>query len=641
MSKFINIDEFEQFVVLKSFGRDKVTDELTSMVKTFKEEDDLEKIILSLIIEPNLTPHGPMEIVDILTTRLSYKMKYGLTGIILKGSSFKTIKASTISHQVFRLRKLADIKYAILGYVGNILDNAKDEFIQTAVDLNIQYSFIDVVDFVRLAVIAGYLCPRDARRINDGKCICGYRVKSNELNFLQIDSLKKLQEARSLNQSSGLVVLPTGVGKTRVAAFDSKNCNAKNILYVAHTHEILQNAHQEFAHVYGNKNIFNSIRNMHSGSSTKVYLETIQTISRNLPKVKSSNYDYVIIDEFHHAAASSYRNLIDNIAPKFLLGLTATPFRGDRQDVIELCNSNIIVEYELRTGIDSGLLAPFHYYGLFDDVDYTNIRQFNYGYSIKDLNKALIIESRDQAIISKWNEYAENLPTLAFCCSVNHANRVAESFNQNGITSGVYVGTTPLEQRNQLIEALRYGDVKVICVVDVMNEGIDIPFIECLLFLRPTESKRIFFQQLGRGLRKFPGKNKVVVLDFIGNFSNAYRIVDYIGLLPFEEPSYLDLRNIRSSKDVLNVPLGCKVNFDGRVIDVFAKQVFDPSRASRHNIAQILLYEYNKLSNKLGRLATKKEVDRYQILNSELYTLVYGSWKNFECVQVKFCTLIY
>ncbi|MBI3123283.1 MAG: DEAD/DEAH box helicase [Ignavibacteriales bacterium] len=630
MSKYINLDELDQFVELKSFSRDKVTAELIATVRSFQEEDDLEKIILSMIFEPNLTPHGPIEMVDILTTQLSYKGRYGLAGIILKGSSFKTIKASTISHQVFRLRKIADIKFTILGYVGNILDNAKDEFIQTAVDLNITYSFIDVIDFVRLAVISGYLCPRDAKRINNGKCLCGYRVKGNELNFLQIDSLKKLQEARELKQFSGLVVLPTGVGKTRVAAIDSKNCGAKKILYVAHTNEILQNAHQEFSHIYGESNVFYSLNEKNNSNFPVVHLETIQTISRNIPTVFSNNYDYVVIDEFHHAAANSYRSLIDSISPNFMLGLTATPFRGDRQDVIGLCNGNIIVEYELRTGIDSGILSPFHYYGLFDDVDYTNIRRFNDHYSIKDLDKVLIIESRDSAIISKWYQYADNLPTLAFCCSINHAKRVAESFNKYGVASEIYVGTTSLDVRNKLIEAFRYGDLKLLCVVDVMNEGIDIPFVECLLFLRPTESKRIFFQQLGRGLRKFPGKDKVVVLDFIGNFSNAYRIVDYIGLLPFEEPTYSDLRKIRTSKEILNVPLNCKVNFDSRVIDVFARQVFNPSHANRHNIAQILLYEYHKLSGRLGRFATKREVDRYQILNSELYVLVFGSWKNFE-----------
>jgi hypothetical protein len=541
MSTYIPIDEFDQFIGLKSFGREQVTDELISMVKTFQEKDDLEKIILSLIIEPNLTPHGPTEIVDILSTQLSHKGKYGLTGIILKGSSFRTIKASTISHQVFRLRKLAGVKFAIFGYVGNILDNAKDEFIQTVVDLNLIYSFIDVIDFARLAILAGYLCPIDARRIKDGKCSCGYRVKGSELNFLQIDSLNRLQEARALKQSSGVVVLPTGTGKTRVAAIDSKNCNAQKILYVAHTHEILQNAHKEFSHVYGSKNVSYSFANIRNVSTVKVHLETIQTIARNMTKIKTNNYDYVIIDEFHHAAARSYRKLIDNISPNFMLGLTATPFRGDRQDVIELCNSNIIVEYELRTGIDGGILSPFHYYGLFDDVDYTNIRQFSYGYSIRDLDKALILESRDKSIISKWKDHAENLPTLAFCCSVNHAKRIALSFNQENI---------------------------------------------------------------------------------------------YVGLLPYEEPTYSDLRRMRSSKDILNVPLGCQVEFEGRVINIFAKQVFDPSHANRHNIAQILLHEYHKLSMKLGRLATKKEVDRYQILHSGLYELVFGNWRNFENLVV-------
>ena len=146
----------------------------------------------------------------------------------------------------------------------------------------------------------------------------------------------------------------------------------------------------------------------------------------------------MIVDEFHHAAAKSYRKLISQVAPDFLLGLTATPFRGDQQAVVELCEGNVIVSYELRTGIETGILVPYHYYGCFDDVDYSQLKYFAGGYTVNDLNKALIIPERDQAIIGKWLELARDLPTLAFCCSQQHARRMVSSFRTAGIPAANY-----------------------------------------------------------------------------------------------------------------------------------------------------------------------------------------------------------
>jgi superfamily II DNA or RNA helicase len=289
----------------------------------------------------------------------------------------------------------------------------------------------------------------------------------------------------------------------------------------------------------------------------------------------------------------------------------------------------------LRTGIDSGILAPYHYHGCFDDVDYSQLKRFANGYTTNDLNKALIIPERDEAIIKKWRTMAQDLPTLAFCCSHQHAKRMVSSFKAHGIPAAEYLGTTSMEKRAKLIEKLQYGEIKILCAVDVLNEGIDIPFVECLLFLRPTESKRIFFQQLGRGLRLSPSKDKVLVLDFIGNFHNAYRIVEYLGLQPEETVVVESLGRARTSKQVVNLPLGCKVEFDDRVIDVFANQVLDPRRATRHNIAQILIYLYFRTSRRLKHLATPKEIDRMQILHTEFYKMVFGSWEKFKSLIQK------
>ena len=630
---YIPIEKYDQFINLSEFSRNKVSEKLITAVRRFHEADDLEELVLRNLADPNRTPHGPAEIVDIMTLQLSYRKRTGVAGFILKGRSFKRVTPADISHQIFRLRKITDLKFAVFGHTGNLLDEAREEFMHTAKDLGVDYTVVDAADFARLAVIQGVLCPRDARKIKDGRCQCGYRVSGDHLNVLQRDALKQLQISHEWRQTAGVVIMPTGSGKTRIAAIDSSQTDAKRILYVAHTHEILDGAEREFAHVYGADAIHRGWKYSDSTPSPSVHLSTIQSVSRSVGKVDAQRYDYVVVDEFHHAAAKSYRRLISQVKPDFLLGLTATPFRGDKQDVIELCRGNIIVNFELRTGIDNGILAPYHYYGCFDDVDYSQLKHFASGYTVNDLNKALIIPERDEAIIKKWRTTAQDLPTLAFCCSHQHAKRMASSSKAVGIPAAEYLSTTSMEKRAELVEKLQYGEIKILCAVDVLNEGVDIPFVECLLFLRPTESKRIFFQQLGRGLRLSPGKDKVLVLDFIGNFHNAYRIVEYLGLQPEEAVVFESLGRLRSSKQVINLPLGCHVEFDDRVIDIFANQVLDPKRATRHNIAQILIYLYLRTSKRLEHLATRKEIDRLQILHSEFYKMVFGSWESFEALM--------
>jgi superfamily II DNA or RNA helicase len=400
-------------------------------------------------------------------------------------------------------------------------------------------------------------------------------------------------------------------------------------MYVAHTHEILDVAESEFVALFGVSNV----KKHTDGSSLKelarVNLTTIQLLREHLDTLAPDSVHYLIVDEFHHVAARSYRKLLERIQPKFLLGLTATPLRGDRQDITELCQRNIIVNYELRSGIEMGVLAPYHYYGCFDDVDYSKIRHSGVQYSIRDLERALIIPERDRAIIQKWRELAEGKPTIAFCCSHLHAQRVAESFRSEGISAEPYLSSTKLEERKRIQRRLQNGDLHVLSTVDVLNEGADFPYVDCLLFLRPTESERIFYQQLGRGLRRYAGKSYCTVVDFIGNFRNAYRIVDYQGLLPdLVEDSKKG--SVLTPKELLNLPLGCLVHFDDRVIDLFARQTLDPRSATRHNIARILLYQYQKLWKRLGRKPNAREVDRTSRLGSDFYRAVFGSWKSFS-----------
>lgn len=466
--------------------------------------------------------------------------------------------------------------------------------------------------------------------IRGGRCKCGYSPRTRTSNILQQEALRELVTAHKLGRRAGAIILPTGSGKTRVAALDVRRVAAQTCVYVAHSHEILEAAEEEFARQFSKQEVRRFDKAPTEAELRAVNLITIQSLVRNLPLFANRKVDYLIFDEFHHAAAKSYRRTLDALSPTFLLGLTATPFRGDRQDVLRLCDGNIVVAYDLRQGIEFGILCPYHYYGCFDDIDYSNIIYRGNHYDVRDLERALIIPERDKGIIAKWREKAEGKPSLAFCCTHRHAQRVAASFTAAGIPAKPYLSTTPWNERVDLREQLRLGELKVLCVVDVLNEGVDLPFIECLLFLRPTESKRVFFQQFGRGLRRFVGKEICTVIDFIGNFQNAYRVVENLGL----EPEEYDAAFLGSTgtqwKEILNLPSGCTVEFDDRVIDIFGDQTLSPSFITSHNIRRILIYLYQRVETRLGRAPTAKDVDQNSVLGSDIYAIAWGSWRAFE-----------
>jgi superfamily II DNA or RNA helicase len=634
MNLLIPIEVFDSFEAVKDFPitafSKPVLSELIRRVKGLDEREEFEPWIRSILSDEAQTPHGPAEIVDILTP-ITGTGNHGMGAFILKGKSFPTVKPSDVAHQIYRLKKIEGLKFAIFAAPGTILDAAKEQFCTTCEEIKCHYAIFHAEDLVRLFVAYGFFCPRDANRITIGRCTCGYSPTKRILNLLQKEALDELSIAHARKQKSGLIVLPPGSGKTRIAAEDAVNTKAQRILYIAHTHEILDVALSEFEAKFGAENVRRLEGPQSLGNLSRVNIATIALLARHLDKLSTGQFDYLIIDEFHHVAAISYRRVLEKLAPTFLLGLTATPFRGDKQNVLKLCKNAIIVNHALRFGIETGVLCPYHYFGCFDDVDYSQIRHNGLSYDIRDLERALIIPGRDQAIIRKWREKAERKPTIAFCCSINHANRVATSFLEAGIAAVAYTSEISIDQRQRLLSQFKAGNLSVLSVVDVLNEGADMPFVECLLFLRPTESKRIFFQQLGRGLRRYVGKPHCVVIDFIGNFKNAYRIVEYQDLLPFEETesSFFKTRQ-NVAKNILSLPLDCQVTFDDRVIELFYDQTFDTSFISSHNIRRILMFQYDRLTRRLGHLPTKRELDRNCVLGSDIYATCFGSWNAFE-----------
>lgn len=624
-SMLLTIDELTSFEGVRDWPASMVNEQILARVRTLDEKTELEPFLREALFDPNATPHGPAEIADIFTHKIRVDSTPRLAAFLLKGRSFPVVRPSHVAHQIYRLEKIADLGLAVLVAAGTILDQAKEQFVSTASRLGCDYCVMDAVDIGRVLIAYGFLCPRDGRRIVGGRCNCGYLPAARLTNMLQEYAIRALATAHRLRQASALVILPTGSGKTRVAARDAASVDARRILYIAHTHEILDVAEAEFSTVFGANQIRRPRVASHFREHARVNLCTIQFASRHVGAIARWMCDYLVVDEFHHAAAVSYRKLLGTVRPQFLLGLTATPFREDRQDIAALCGDNVVVQHELRTGIETGVLCPYHYYGCFDDVDYSKIRNDGRRYTIRDLERALIIPQRDNAIVSKYLEKAENLPTLAFCCTHRHADRVVAAFRERGIPAEGYIATTARSERQRLVERLQSGKLRVLVTVDVLNEGADIPFIECLLFLRPTDSKRIFFQQLGRGLRRYVGKTRRLVIDFIGNFKNAYRIVEYQGLMPYETEGMPELRGrCRKKKDVLNLPQGCEVHFDDRVVDLFARQLLDPRGATRQNIGRILLYQLERLRIQLRRVPTRKDVRMYSLLGPDLYDLVFG-----------------
>jgi superfamily II DNA or RNA helicase len=632
MNGLIVLDDVDTFERARAWSSDQVSPVLPSVAR-LDEAEELEPLVRSILADLGETPHGPAEIVDILTHTVKVRGERGMAAFILKGKSTPRVKPRDVAHQIYRLEKIADLRFAFFISTGAILDAAKEQFVSTAARLNCKYSIFGAVEIARLAVAYGFFCPRDGSRLIGGRCRCGYTATRRELNVLQQEALRALSETHALGQQAGVVVLPTGSGKTHIAAQDSFRSRAKRVLYVAHSHEILDVAEVEFSAIYGSESVVHHRTGASLARLARVNLATATMLAGHLAAVAEAGVDYLVIDEFHHAAAPTYRRLLARTRSAFVLGLTATPFRADRQDILELCSGNVIVNFELRLGIETGILAPYHYFGCFDDVDYSRLERGGRRYTIRDLERAVTVPERDAAIVRKWNEHANDKPTIAFCVSHRHAARVAAAFRREGVPAVEYVSTVAFEDRRAIVERARTGDVRVLCTVDVLNEGVDLPFIECLLFLRPTDSKRVFLQQLGRGLRRYIGKSHCTVVDFIGNFKNAIRIVEYHGLLPYDEVIASDAKNmstIRSASELLNLPVGCTVNFDERVIDLFAQQIADPRFITRHTIARILIYQFERLERQLGRRPTRTDVNRSLLLDSTFYALVFGSWKRFD-----------
>lgn len=431
---------------------------------------------------------------------------------------------------------------------------------------------------------------------------------------VQVAALLALAATRNEGFRRGLVVLATGLGKTWLAAFDTEQFGARRILFVAHREEILNQAAETFLRIKPRSKV-----GLYMGKTCDVEVDvlcaSIQTLSRNvhLERFSPQHFDYIVVDEFHHAAAATYRRLLSYFAPRFLLGLTATPDRSDQSDILSLCDDNLVFTCGLFAGIESDLLVPFHYYGIFDEsVNYAEVPWRNGRFDPEQLSNKLATLARARHALKTWRMHKQER-TLAFCVSIAHADFMALQFGKAGVAcAAVYSGSTL--SRADALERLRDGRLAIIFSVDLFNEGVDLPVIDTVMMLRPTESKILFLQQLGRGLRKSLGKEKLVVLDFIGNhqsFLHKPQALCEIG------SSYKQLATFGRALEEkrLKLPKGCYINYDLQLIE-FLKSLDNGDGIQK---------EYQALKEVLGRRPTLNEFHRAGA-SLPMLRKQYGSW---------------
>ncbi len=458
----------------------------------------------------------------------------------------------------------------------------------------------------------------------------------------QQEILDKLDAERNVRGNMrNLVVAATGTGKTVVSALDYKRFRKQHpdkpcrLLFVAHREEILKQSLYTFRAVLKDANFGEMFVGNYKPDSIDNLFISIQTFNsqRFAEKTASDFYNYIVVDEFHHAAAPTYRNLLEYYHPDILLGLTATPERMDGKSILPYFSNRIAAQIRLPEAVDRKLLCPFQYFGITDTVNLDNLKWSRGGYDKKELSNIYTIsgtmaERRADSVVRAVLKYVTDIHDvkgLGFCVSVEHAEFMSRYFNEHGIPAMHLTGNSPEAQRDSAKQKLVQGDIRFIFVVDIYNEGVDIPEVNTVLFLRPTESLTVFLQQLGRGLRLCEGKDCLTVLDFIGQANRKYNFEEKFAAL-LTNTTHGMIREIKNG--FVSVPKGCYIRLEKKA----EKYILENIRASYGNstglVSRIATFESDTgLSLNLGNF-----LDYYHIEPRLLYK--YASFSRM-CVRAE------
>ena len=414
----------------------------------------------------------------------------------------------------------------------------------------------------------------------------------------QQEILDKLEAERTVRgHNRNLVVAATGTGKTVISALDYKRFCKQHpgkpcrLLFVAHREEILKQSLYTFRAVLKDANFGELLVGNYKADSIEHLFISIQTFNSQdfTAKTGADFYDYIVVDEFHHAAAPTYQKLLEYYQPHILLGLTATPERMDGKSILDYFGGRVAAEIRLPEAIDRKLLCPFQYFGVTDTADLSSLKWRTGGYDKAELSNlytfsGMVAQRRADLVVNSILKYVTDIDEvkgLGFCVSIEHARFMADYFNTHAIPSIALTGDSSDEERNTAKQQLVSGEIRFIFVVDIYNEGVDIPEVNTVLFLRPTESLTVFLQQLGRGLRLAENKECLTVLDFIGQANRKYNFEDKFAALLSNATRSVS----REIKDgFVSVPKGCYIQLEKKA----AKYILDNIRASYGNTAGLV-----------------------------------------------------
>lgn len=360
-----------------------------------------------------------------------------------------------------------------------------------------------------------------------------------ELRDYQQEAIDNLKRMREDGKTIALLYHATGVGKTITAATDAKAVDGRT-LFLVNALKLASQAKETFAKVWPEASLGEYTGSQKDMTQTVIFA-TVQSISKDLEKFSPTDFDYLIVDECHHAAANTYQKIFTYFHPKFILGLTATPERSDGEDMLELFQ-NIAHKMDLKTAVERGVLVPIRCIRVKTNIDLTDVRINGIKYNSQDLESKLFIPERNQLIVDAYLRYVNGKKTVIFCASVDHAAEIAKLLRDNGVKAEAVSGRDRVGIRDKIMKDYETGSTNVLCACDLLNEGWDSPHTTVLFMARPTMSKTIYMQQLGRGTRRCPGKEDLLVIDFVDNanmFNMPYSLHRVLDISKYQPMAYV------------------------------------------------------------------------------------------------------
>ena len=454
-------------------------------------------------------------------------------------------------------------------------------------------------------------------------------------NQMQKDALEQLRLLREKGKQRGLIISATGTGKTYLGAFDVKSTDPKKMLFLAHREQILEKSKESFSRIIGGKKTDYGLYTGNSRNKNAKYVfATVQTLSKSnhLSLFDRDEFDYILIDEVHHAGAETYQKIMNYFQPKFYLGMTATPDRNDDFNVFKLFNYNIAYEIRLPQALEEDMLCPFHYVGISDytfkdnrvneAIDSYNNEKGNHKNEQKIVEQ-LSSQERVKYILDQTRYYGYSgdvLHGLIFCSGVAESVSLAKELTRQGYPSKALSGNDSEVKRRSVVKDLEKGIIKYIVTVDIFNEGIDIPCINQVVFLRNTNSNIVYIQQLGRGLRKSKGKEYVEILDFIGNYKNNYIIP--VALTDDSSYSKDNARATTSMEPTIGVST---IYFE----QIAKEKIFDSIRQAKFDSMRNLRTVYNEMKKRVGRIPLLQDFIKFNSIDPVILSNKEKNYANF------------